>query len=102
MFLLGPTTSVLFLRNVVTDLKEKRVDSVGAVLSLAAAGSYVLINLSGLTLAETERVYLFMVPWFLMGSGCYLMERKPRLLYPVLTFNFTLALLFVVFFRHTK
>ena len=71
-------------------------------MSLAAAVSYILINLSGLTLAETERVYLFMVPWFLVGSGYYLMEKRPRLLYPVLITNLAITWLFVVFLRHIK
>jgi hypothetical protein len=102
LFMLGPPTTVLFARNLYDDLKGKILQSAGAVLSCAAAASYVLINLSGLTLAETERVYLFMAPWFVVGSGHYLMTKKPRLLYPALAVNLAAALLFVVFFRHIK
>jgi len=102
LFLLGPTTTVLFIRNLYNDVKTKRGHTGGFIMSLAAAVSYILINLSGLTLAETERVYLFMVPWFLVGSGYYLMEKRPRLLYPVLITNLAITWLFVVFLRHIK
>lgn len=102
LIMLGPATTILYARNLYDDLKGKIYQSAGAVLSLATAATYVLINLSGLTLAETERVYLFMVPWFVVGGAHYLIAKKRRLLYPAIAVNLAVTLLFVVFFRHLK
>ncbi len=101
-FLLGPATTILFLRNLRRETKEKKARRGASGLSLAAAASFVLVNLTGLTLGETERVWLFMVPWFLVGAGYYLGKENRRLLYPVLVLNLALSLLFVTFFYHVK
>ena len=99
--LLGPPTTVLFLRNLWGELKTKTVRRLSLV-SLAAAVSFVLVNLSGLTLAETERVWLFMAPWFLLGAGYYLKVKESRFFYPALLFNLALSFAFVIFFYHVK
>lgn len=99
--LLGPPTTVLFLRNLWGELKGGKAGRL-ALISAAAALSFVLVNLLGLTLAETERVWLFMVPWFLVGAGYYLNTKNRRLLYPALLFNLALSFLFVIFFYHVK
>lgn len=99
--LLGPPTTVLFLRNLWRELKEKKAGRL-ALISAAAALSFLLVNLLGLTLAETERVWLFMVPWFAVGAGYYLNKEAGRLFYPALLFNLALSSLFVIFFYHVK
>jgi hypothetical protein len=99
--LLGPPTTVLFLRNLWKELKEKKAGRL-ALISAAAALSFALVNLLGFTLAETERVWLFMVPWFLVGAGYYLKKGAGRFFYPALLFNLALAFLFVIFFYHVK
>ena len=101
-FLLGPATTILFLRNLWREMKEKEARRKASGLSPAAAVSFVLVNLTGLTLAETERVWLFMVPWFLVGAGYYLRKENPRLLYPILLLNLAISFLFVTFFYHVK
>ncbi|UCH79305.1 MAG: glycosyltransferase family 39 protein [Candidatus Coatesbacteria bacterium] len=98
-FLLGPPTTILFLRDLWRRLKERPPRAAGAVFSIAAAASFLLINFSGFTLAETERVWLFMTPWFLGGAASYLEERRPDLLFSVLAFNVLLSVAFVTFFR---
>ena len=99
--LLGPPTTVLFLRNLWKEFKEKKAGRL-ALISAAAALSFALVNLLGLTLAETERVWLFMVPWFLVGAGYYLKKEAGRFFYAALLFNLALAFLFVIFFYHVK
>lgn len=99
--LLGPTTTVLFLRNLWGELREKTAARL-APISLAAAVSFVLVNLSGLTLAETERVWLFTAPWFLLGAGYYLKVKDSRFFYPALLFNVALSFAFVIFFYRVK
>ncbi len=99
--LLGPPTTVLFLRNLWGELKEKKAARL-APISLAAAVSFVLVNPSGLTVAETERVWLFMAPWFLLGAGYYLKVDESRFFYPALLFNLALSFAFVIFFYHVK
>jgi hypothetical protein len=98
-FLLGPPTTILFLRDLWRRVKERPPRAAGAIFSIAAAASFLLINLSGFTLAETERVWLFMTPWFLGGAASYLEERRPDLLFSVLAFNVLLSVAFVTFFR---
>jgi hypothetical protein len=101
-FLLGPATTILFLRNLRRETKKKEARRRASGLSPAAAISFVLVNLTGLTLAETERVWLFMVPWFLVGAGYYLAKERRHLLYPILVLNLAITLLFVTFFYHVK
>jgi len=98
-FLLGPTTTILFLRDLRGSVQGRPGLRAGALFSIAAAASFLLLNLSGFTLAETERVWLFMTPWFLGGAASYLEEQRPDLLSAVLTFNVLLAVAFVTFFR---
>jgi hypothetical protein len=99
--LLGPPTTVLFLRNLWGELKRGPAGRL-ALVSIAAAAAFVLVNLTGLTLAETERVWLFMVPWFVLGAGRYLAAKGRRLLYPALLFNLALSFAWVIFFYHVK
>ncbi len=99
--LLGPPTTVLFARNLVREWKDKKAGGLG-LISAAAAASFALVNLLGLTLAETERVWLFMVPWFLVGAGYYLQAGERRLFLPVLLFNLALSFAFAIFFYHVK
>ena len=98
---MGPPTTVLFFRNLWKELKEKRAGRL-ALVSAAGALTFFLVNLLGLTLAETERVWLFMVPWFVLGAGCYLNQEKERFFYPALLFNLALSFVFVIFFYHVK
>ncbi len=99
--LLGPPTTVLFLRNLWGELKRGPAGRL-ALVSLAGAAAFVLVNLTGLTLAETERVWLFMVPWFVLGAGRYVAADGRRLLYPALLFNLALSFAWVIFFYHVK
>jgi len=101
-FLLGPPTTILFLRHLWDELGGKKAGRLRTAFTPAAALSLVLVNLSGLTLAETERVWLFMVPWFVVGAGYYLEKRGRRFLCAVLGFNLAVSLLFVTFFTHVK
>ncbi len=101
-FLLGPATTVLFLRNLWKKIQTKNAKRAGFFISLAAAASFVLVNLTGLTLGEAERIWLFMVPWFLTGAGYYLGKENPRFLYPILSLNLAISFLFVIFFYHVK
>ncbi len=101
-FMLGPPTTILFLRNLWNELKTNNAKRAGFIISLAGAVSFVVINLSGLTLGEAERIWLFMVPWFLLGAGYYLKVKESRFFYPTLLFNLALSFAFVIFFYHVK
>jgi hypothetical protein len=97
-FLLGPPTAVIFLRNLWRNLKGNEGAVFGWFFVLAFSISFLLFDISGLTLGETERVWAFMVPFFVIGAGRYLAAKNPHLLYPVLATNLVLAWGYETFF----
>ncbi|UCE27854.1 MAG: glycosyltransferase family 39 protein, partial [Candidatus Coatesbacteria bacterium] len=100
-FLLGPPTVVLFIKNQFRKTRTGRKPDGGYIFISAVTVSFVLYNLSGMTLGETERVWNFMIPLFVIGAGFQLRENT-RLLYPVLIVNLVISWLFEVFFWHVN
>ncbi len=97
-FLLGPPTTVMFVRNLWRNLKGNEHAVIGYIFVLAFSISFLLFNISGLTLGETERIWSFMVPLFVIGAARYLSVKNRRLMYPVLIINLILVWAYETFF----
>jgi hypothetical protein len=76
MFIIGPATAVLFWRRFVHAMRNRSPHLISRALVLATGISFLLIGLSGLVLGETERVWLFMLPFFIISAAPIFNEKK--------------------------
>ena len=100
--MMGVPAAVLYCREMVRIIREREVR--GSFYGAAAIGFllvFLIYNFSGLTLGEVERVWLFLVPGFLIPAGVALvrlgkMNRGKWLVGTVFTLTIAQALIYNV------
>jgi hypothetical protein len=72
-FMMGVPAAVLCCREIVRIIRDRNVrGSLYGAATLGSAAVFLLYDLSGLTLGEVERVWLFLVPLFLIPAAVQL------------------------------
>jgi len=103
--MMGIPAAVLYCREMARVIREREVRrSFYGAASIGFLAVFLLYNFSGLTLGEVERVWLFLVPGFLIPAGVALvrldkMNRGKRLVGTVFTLTIAQALIYNVLLK---
>lgn len=81
MFIIGPISAILFWRSFSRSLCKKTTNSVFTSLCLATGFGFLIINLTGLVLGETERIWLYMLPFFVVSLAVSINHEYTKLDY---------------------